>query len=227
MSTPNTTCTRSLGNTPSILSVLNTDLNSTNPEALSHWIALLDAAQTAGHNKPVPLTLLSRLTRASSALLLTSVSLSPIEIAITLYLFFSTYPYNFRKRLFILYILDGLLMLASAALYTACIYSVGSGSYKIDGDIRPQTGFILFWCAGAGKFLVTPTMFFMSLLAVTVVAWYTAVFTVTATAVTVEATAVTAAATLAALPSGGNTTNTVWYGGDSGGFSGGGYGGDS
>jgi len=107
-------------------------------------------------------------------------------------------------------------MLASATLYTGCIYSFGS--YKVDHDIRPQGGFILFWCAGAGKFLVTPTMFFMSLLAVTVVAWYTALFTV-------KATAVTAAATVAAA--GGGNTNTVWYGGDSGGFSGGDYGGDS
>jgi len=103
-------------------------------------------------------------------------------------------------------------MLTSAALYTACIYSVGSD--KVNGDISPNHGFILFWCVGVGKFMVTPTMFFfMSLITVMVVAAYTALFTV-------KAAAVTASATLAATASGGNTGNTVWYGGDSG-FSGG------
>lgn len=210
ISTPNITCTRSLGNTPSIISVLTTDLNSTYPKSLSNWITLLDVAQAAGNSPPVPLDLLSRLTRASSALLLTSVSLSPFEIALTLYLFFKTQPYNFRKRLFGLYILDGLMMLASATLYTGCIYSIGS--YTIDGDISPNFGFILFWCAGAGKFLVTPTMFLMSFLTVTVIAWYAAV-------ATVEVAAVSAVVASAAAPNGGTTVDT-WYGGDSG-FSGG------
>jgi len=101
-------------------------------------------------------------------------------------------------------------MLASATLYTGCIYSIGS--YTIDGDISPNFGFILFWCAGAGKFLVTPTMFLMSFLTVTVIAWYAAV-------ATVEVAAVSAVVASAAAPNGGTTVDT-WYGGDSG-FSGG------
>jgi len=172
---------------------------------------LFDAAQAAEHGQSVSPVLLHQLTHASSALLLTSISLSPFEIALTLYLFFKTEPHNFRKSLFLLYILDGLMMLASATLYTGCIYSIGS--YKIEGDISPNFGFILFWCAGAGKFLVTPTMFIMSLFVVIFVTWYTTLFATKAAI----ATGGVIATDVALAGSGGNSGFYVGdYGGDSG-----------
>jgi hypothetical protein len=158
----------------------------------------------------MPLTLLSRLTRASSALLLTSIFFSPISISLTLVLFFYAHPHKLPPFLSFIYIFDGLLLLASATLYTICIYSIGS--YKVYGDISPNYGFILFWCAGAGKFLVTPSMFAMSFVAVVMAAWWTAVIGAEVAIIGAEVAVVATAAGAAA--SGGTTT--VYYGGDSG-----------